>query len=190
VSKTSVEELRAKLEQDPEVREKMEIGLSQEKEEYEDKDELDFSREPIFDDSGNVTEKIFVPGVPSIWFTLRTSVPFAVTLGRGNFATQEQAFAQAGNKRKPENKVRISYNAVGLLLYKIEQCVVDYEIKDPISGKVSKGSNVDPMRTGATTKRHFSDIKSTRIMEWISEQIDKAVGWDMEAEEDAKAFPE
>lgn len=144
---------------------------------------VDFSNEPVFVEDAQPV-RVEVPGLP-IWFDVRPSVDYGVSSGRTAFSKQKQAFVTDGRKMKPSNEVEITYDVLGLFLYKVEHCVVGFSIEDPKSGKKLTYNGKGPH-----TRWCFQQIKSSKVCEWIGEQIDRIVGWGEEAEQETEQFPQ
>lgn len=146
-------------------------------------DEEDFSQEPVLTDAGEPI-RYDVPGLP-IWFCVKRHVPYQIATGRNMFASQQQQYVPNGKGgRKPSDTIKVTYDFFGLFLYKCENCIVEWEIRDPRSGKVERSNN-----NPAHTKRVFSQLKSEKVCEWISSKIDQTLGWDKEGQELEEKFP-
>lgn len=147
-------------------------------------EELDFSKEPVFEDSTDF-ETIPIPGIPGAYISVKKSVTYAVSSGRSNFASQEQSLVTGPNgKKRPSDKMKVNYDVFGLFVYKCVNCLADWCIIDMKTGKKEKFTGSD-----AQARRVFANIKSEKLCQWISDQIDRVVGWSEEDDELEEQFP-
>ena len=156
-------------------------------------DDLDFSKEPIFSEIGGPVlyaipgfTDLMPDGKPRAFIEVKRSVDYAVSTGRARFAQQRQKFVKdhKGN-RTIDDSIVVNYDVAGLFLYKCEHCLAGFRIVDPTSGKTEQ-YNGRPQHTVAVMRQ----IKSSKLCQWISDKIDRSLGWDDESESDKSRFPD